>query len=477
MLRVCRIVGMLFVLCRITSAAEPTIPTAIDEAKYQLPDADLSIPAWAGKRSDEPFPVRAFLESRMPPEQNAAPYYLFAFSQYTSGFVYLHPDAEQETYLERTQAFEKEVAEFSFLKWLSVNGGMEEAEAFLAKCEPFLKLIDQAQQRPKCLFVSSIQEDSLLPHAQAGPTLARLAVIEIAYASAKSDFARAEKALQRALRMSRDLRPRGILFAQLVSILIERDSTNAVLQHYLSRDEVTVEDCDRLLKILLSHRQQSLQFGTEGLQMDYVVCGTFLEGLRSVELSRKEITPSTNALLNKYYDVEWKTLNELFRLSLTDIEQPGGTNKNANRINERYWELEEKVLGAPRSATPALDEVPDLVRAQIPEYAIGMFPILNQSLEALTRQQVRSNGILLMTAVRRYQLKNAKLPSTLQEALQEVGIPDVPPDPYDGAPMRYVVLDGKPVVYSVGADLIDQGGMIDWTFGKRPGDFLFRFSE
>ncbi len=35
-----------------------------------LPDGELEIPMWAGERDDEPFDVKQFLRSRMPPDND-----------------------------------------------------------------------------------------------------------------------------------------------------------------------------------------------------------------------------------------------------------------------------------------------------------------------------------------------------------------------------------------------------------------------
>jgi hypothetical protein len=37
-------------------------------------------------------------------------------------------------------------------------------------------------------------------------------------------------------------------------------------------------------------------------------------------------------------------------------------------------------------------------------------------------------------------------------------LPSVPADRITGDPVRYALVDGKPVVYSVGADRVDDGG-------------------
>jgi hypothetical protein len=37
-------------------------------------------------------------------------------------------------------------------------------------------------------------------------------------------------------------------------------------------------------------------------------------------------------------------------------------------------------------------------------------------------------------------------------------LPAVPPDRYDGKPLRYQLVDGKPLVYSIGSDRDDDAG-------------------
>jgi len=54
-------------------------------------------------------------------------------------------------------------------------------------------------------------------------------------------------------------------------------------------------------------------------------------------------------------------------------------------------------------------------------------------------------------------------PETLQLLVPEL-LPAVPPDRVDGKPLRYVVRDGRPVLYSIGADRRDDNG----TPGKDP---------
>ncbi|MHC5542552.1 hypothetical protein ACYOEI_30370, partial [Singulisphaera rosea] len=52
----------------------------------------------------------------------------------------------------------------------------------------------------------------------------------------------------------------------------------------------------------------------------------------------------------------------------------------------------------------------------------------------------------------------------------------IPADPFDGKPLRLAVIDGEPVIYSIGRDGRDDGGLVDSRNDSRPGDLTFRFS-
>jgi len=50
----------------------------------------------------------------------------------------------------------------------------------------------------------------------------------------------------------------------------------------------------------------------------------------------------------------------------------------------------------------------------------------------------------------------------------------VPIDPYSGKPLRMAIVDGEPVIYSIGKDGRDDGGRIDSRGDRSPGDQVFR---
>jgi hypothetical protein len=65
-----------------------------------------------------------------------------------------------------------------------------------------------------------------------------------------------------------------------------------------------------------------------------------------------------------------------------------------------------------------------------------------------------TRAVLVLEAYRR---ERGKLPGSLEDLVPEL-LPEVPRDGFDGAPLRY--LAERAVVYSVGADLVDEGGRV-----------------
>ena len=76
--------------------------------------------------------------------------------------------------------------------------------------------------------------------------------------------------------------------------------------------------------------------------------------------------------------------------------------------------------------------------------------------------------------ISRYQLKNSRFPEKLNDLVPDF-LMIVPIDPFDGKPMKYTRTDKGVVVYSIGPDMVDNGGkpMDD----KRKGDVTFELLE
>lgn len=81
----------------------------------------------------------------------------------------------------------------------------------------------------------------------------------------------------------------------------------------------------------------------------------------------------------------------------------------------------------------------------------------------------RRDGVLVGIAVQRYRRTHASYPQSLETLVPSL-LPAIPADRITGEPIRYRLIDGKPVVYSVGADRHDDGGQPPMKNGRpEPG--------
>ena len=101
-------------------------------------------------------------------------------------------------------------------------------------------------------------------------------------------------------------------------------------------------------------------------------------------------------------------------------------------------------------------------------------PAVLSFVQAMGRTSTTLHATECLIVMRRWQLTHRGLPRALAVAVKEAGLKAVPTDPYDGKPMRMAVLDGQPVVYSVGKDGRDDGGQKDSKYDTQPGDLIYR---
>jgi hypothetical protein len=83
-------------------------------------------------------------------------------------------------------------------------------------------------------------------------------------------------------------------------------------------------------------------------------------------------------------------------------------------------------------------------------------PILTEGvLRAAIQERVAVAGTQLLLAARAYRLERGVLPESLEDLVPGY-LPGIPIDAFDGKPFRYS--SEKGVIYSIGGDLVDDGG-------------------
>ena len=145
-----------------------------------------------------------------------------------------------------------------------------------------------------------------------------------------------------------------------------------------------------------------------------------LETLRAMQTNRSE-----------FYKADYDVM-------MTNLSVLGATNGNGANLGGAFFQ--------------ALD-IPDFQEEFGVNGIIGP-SVLRKNLQVETARRV----VVAATALKRFELKHAKLPATLAELTPEF-LASLPIDPYDGKPLKYHPNDdGTFVLYSVGDDGIDNGG-------------------
>ncbi len=67
------------------------------------------------------------------------------------------------------------------------------------------------------------------------------------------------------------------------------------------------------------------------------------------------------------------------------------------------------------------------------------------------------DAMLVAIALELYRRRTGSWPESLEQLVPDL-LPAVPPDRFDGRPLRYRLIDAKPLLYSIGADRDDDGG-------------------
>ncbi len=104
--------------------------------------------------------------------------------------------------------------------------------------------------------------------------------------------------------------------------------------------------------------------------------------------------------------------------------------------------------------------------------ATAFVPELGYTQVRFARLEARAAAARTDLALELYRLAHGDYPDALTDLTPDL-LPEVPLDPFDGEPIRYIKEDGRVVVYSVGTNLQDDGGSEEQGLSRRPKDIVF----
>ena len=478
----------------------------------ELPGAVTQPPAWLKQAA--PFDFAAFFDAP-PPHENAAPRYLEALFEFGPQVEVCFPEGSDRQ--SRKQAVEQRLGRFQpvFQAWskdpLAVSAAS--IDAVVSEFDTGFRKLDWAQQRPRCVFQSNLGATARIPHVQTAGNVARVARLKVHRELERGELDAALRDLARLLRLCRDLLPRGVMIAGMVSSSIDRAAIGNVVVPILKAPGLTVNHCDELLALLRQHESKSRDPYSEGLQADFISsCATLHAFVFEQNRLRRDFASLDNPAGPSIVAAIAEPV--MFAALAPNAAIPKAAGGGKNRPPAQRIVPLQNIDGL--DALMALT-TPDELRAQLSKIKEVYAPLLDvtnssfqerirksnerpRSLDAtdihtrvtrglvssafqaftkeLARQKASGRVAQGLIAVRRWQLAHdGEVPPSLEACAKEAGLPDVPIDPYDSRPIRFAVVDGQPTVYSVGQDGLDDGGKIDNARTPDSGDLVFRLSK
>lgn len=115
-------------------------------------------------------------------------------------------------------------------------------------------------------------------------------------------------------------------------------------------------------------------------------------------------------------------------------------------------------------------DVQDLPRTRV--FSRVLLPGLMRTIESQARNELTLDLMQLGLSLEQYHDRNGTYPATLDAIASSVG-GRLPVDPYTGQSYRYEPSSGSFLLYSLGRNLVDDGGVQDY----RTGDIVWRGQE
>ena len=433
--------------------------------------------------SGAPFDVVVAL--KLPPaERNGATLYLDALCDFTTETFSCYQTPQPDRY---SKTRDRHVRYTELTDELKNNPKADKTliaeytDALIADYAEGLAKVREAQKRPECVFETGLSFVSLIPHVQSTRQIARVIHLKAGRDIANGNLDAVFDDLELVLRMSDDVRRRGFLIIDLVAFANASIMFRDVVPELMASKKFTVKDCDRLLKLIREYRIDVNARFISSCQIEYISIRSFLHDIEHAvgDLGRRGKPPregESDSRSKVFADFVGVPAGE----DLLEFQQRLDLMTTKDHRNEVNWLDLTYFRMTQALSLPYADRKKQL--EAITEEAVANTLVLShtmpshaQAMNAFVRSEALQSGTECLVAVKRWQLAHPDLKqATLQTILAESGATEIPLDPFAGrSPMRIAWIDDKPVVYSLGSDVQDQGGTADWNDGTQPGDYLF----
>ena len=288
--------------------------------------------------------------------------------------------------------------------------------------------------------------NALLPHLSKLKTIARLLQAEVAVAVADGDAQRAVDAVKTILAIGRSLANEPLLISQLVSH--STDATAFATMDYLIR-RLALTDAqlaDLIAAFARSEDPHSLYLALIGER------ATFVSTAKDPYAFLATAGGPTSSSVGQ-------SAQELFFgvVRMTGFfERDFGFGLDALTTNIAVAKLPDPHRFAARTNWTAIE-----TRAREGRYILSglLLPALGKAVHRDTEDRAKARMAQTVLAIERYRLAHANELPDNPGALVPAYLPAVLSDPFDGQPLRFKRRESGYIVYSVGPDAVDDGGL------------------
>jgi hypothetical protein len=304
----------------------------------------------------------------------------------------------------------------------------------------------------------------LLPHLSDLRTMARILSSDARLAAERGEAARLETDLTSMLGLGRQLRDSdGFLVTQLAGLSVNRSALRRLHDTLINYpDLLKDEQLIRLAHLLSGPKAAADLIALKGQRYAFadIVQRLYTDdgsGDGHTTLTGLRLAPSL--MNNSGYNSEMNAYVAASTVPLVGVPR-------AELIAE-YNRLIDQAETDYRQPIRQIDfhGVDSQINAMIASpRARARFAILLRMMPGLTGSQKSCeiylgarDGAVVAIALELYRRQRGHYPAALSELTPGL-LPEIPADRITGDPVKYKLIDGKPVVYSVGADRIDDGG-------------------
>ncbi len=324
--------------------------------------------------------------------------------------------------------------------------------SFLEKNQPALDLFARAAQCYGSRYPLDLTQgsDTRLPHLPKVKQAAQLAGLEALWQADSRNGTKAAEGVLVALAAARSLEPEPFLISQLVRVANQGLAADA-LEQAVNRVAMPPDSLNQL-QSAFNHAADSEAAGT-GFNRALV-------SERVVSLNNLDQAPDK---MREAFTRIGPSSNNAVRETANDA-----ADKALGNLKEQRQFLEDslnQVLTARKDPLPGRLKADELMVGRANEAKSKQFALVAMMLPALGKVTSREAGSLARlrlaqtaVALERFRAANNRFPDSLNELAPKF-LSAVPNDPFDGQPLRYRKAGEGYVLYSVGADLRDDGGV------------------